>query len=145
MKRRASVRQRSIPVLRLALFWALGSLACSSGKVTTDESHDFSDSAGHTCRAKLAKTSPSSPPVSESVSCEGETKQCSAEAQPCFELSIDSESFAIRNCPACCRGTASSFVSAECSPVSCASDGDCIYRQAKCLDGACTCPNGSCD
>lgn len=130
---------------RLALLLGLTLPACSSGKATTDESHDFNDGAGHTCRAKLAKTSPTSPPVSESVSCEGATKQCSAEAQPCFELSVDRESFAIKNCPACCRGTASSFVSAECSPVLCASDDDCIYRQAKCVEGACACPNGVCD
>jgi len=134
-----------MPMLRLALLLALASLACSSGKATTDELHDFSDDKGHTCQAKLAKTSPTSPPVSESVSCDGEAKQCSAESQPCFELSVDRDSFAIRNCPACCRGTASSFVSAECSAVLCVSDADCVYRQAKCLEGACTCPNGSCD
>jgi hypothetical protein len=130
---------------RLALLLALASVACSSGKATTDESHNFNDSAGHTCQAKLAKTSPTSPPVSESVSCEGEAKQCSAEAQSCFELSIDRDSFEIKNCPACCRGSASSFASADCSPVLCANDTDCIYRQAKCLEGACSCPNGYCD
>ena len=134
-----------MPMLRLRLLLALAPLACSSGKVTTDERHEFNDSAGHNCSATLAKTSPTSPPVSESVSCEGETKQCSAESRPCFELSIDKDSFAIENCPACCRGTASSFVSADCSPVLCASNSDCIYRQAKCVEGACTCPNGYCD
>lgn len=134
-----------MPMLRLALLLALASAACSSGKATTEEHHDFNDSAGRTCQAKLEKTSPTSPPVSESVSCEGETKQCSAESQPCFELSVDRDSFAIKNCPACCRGTASSFVSADCNAVLCANDADCIYRQAKCLEGACTCPNGSCD
>jgi hypothetical protein len=130
---------------RLALLLALFSIACSSGKATTDEKHDFNDEAGRSCQAKLAKTSPTSPPVSEAVSCEGEAKQCSGEAQPCFELNIDHDTFAIKNCPACCRGSASSFVSADCSPVLCASDSDCVYRQAKCLQGACTCPNGYCD
>jgi hypothetical protein len=36
-------------------------------------------------------------------------------------------------------------VSADCSPVLCASDSDCIYRQAKCVEGACSCPDGYCD
>jgi len=143
MKRRASVAEASM--LRLALFLTLSTAACSSGKATTDERHDFSDGAGHTCQAKLAKTSPTSSPVSESVSCDGEAKQCSAESHPCFELSIDRDSYAIQNCPACCRGSASSFASADCSPVVCAGDADCVYRQAKCVDGACTCPNGYCD
>lgn len=145
MKQRASVVQRSTLTHGLALLGALALLACSSGKATTDEHHDFSDGAGRTCQAKLAKTSPTSPPVSESVNCDGEAKQCSGESKPCFELSVDRETFAIKNCPACCLGTASSFVSADCSPVLCASHADCVYRQAKCVDGACTCPNGSCD
>jgi hypothetical protein len=109
------------------------------------EDHAFEDGAGRTCQAKLAKTSPTSPPVSETVTCEGEAKQCSAESTPCFELNVDRESFAIENCPACCHGSASSFTRADCSPVLCASDADCIYRQATCIDGACTCPNGVCD
>jgi len=121
------------------------SLACSSGKATSDELHDFNDGAGRACHAKLAKTSPTSPPVSESVSCEGESKQCSAESKPCFELSIDRETFEIKNCPACCRGSASSFASTDCSAVLCASDADCVYRQAKCVEGACSCPGGFCD
>ncbi len=132
-------------MLRIAALLAGLSLGCSSGKATSDEEHDFTDGAGRSCHAKLAKTSPTSAPVSESVTCEGETKRCSAESKPCFELSVDSESFAIQNCPACCRGSASSFVSADCSPVLCASDGDCVYRLAKCVEGACSCPNGSCD
>ncbi len=132
-------------MLRLALCVTCFVLGCSSGRATTEEQHDFSDSAGRTCQAKLAKTSPTTPPVSEAVSCEGDTKQCSPESKPCFELSIDRESDAIRNCPACCRGSASSFVSADCSPLVCATDADCVYRQAKCQAGACTCPNGFCD
>ena len=143
MKRRASVAWPSM--LRLAPLLALTALACSSGKATISEEHPFEDAAGHTCQAKLAKTSPTSPPVSETVTCEGEAKQCSAESAPCFELSIDRESFVIENCPACCRGSASSFTSADCSPVLCASDAGCIYRQAKCVEGACICPNGYCD
>ena len=143
MKRRASVAWPSM--LRLAPLLALSALACSSGKATTSEDHAFDDGAGRTCHAKLAKTSPTTPPVGETVTCEGEARQCSAESAPCFELNVDRETFAIKNCPACCRGSASSFTSADCSPVLCASDADCIYRQAKCVDGACTCPNGYCD
>lgn len=132
---------------RLRRIWlsAVLALACSSGKATSDELHDFNDSKGRACHAKLAKTSPTSPPVSESVSCDGEAKQCSPESRPCFELNVDTETFEILNCPACCRGSASSFVSADCSAVLCASDADCVYRQAKCIEGACSCPNGNCD
>lgn len=132
-------------MLRLMLLLTSAVLGCSSGRATTDERHDFSDSAGRDCQAKLAKTSPNTPPVSEAVSCEGDAKQCSTESKPCFELNIDRESYAIRNCPACCRGSASSFVSAECSAILCAADQDCIYRQAKCQDGVCVCPKGFCD
>jgi hypothetical protein len=132
-------------MLRLARLLVLSVLACSSGKATSDEDHAFNDGAGHTCQAKLAKTSPTSPPVSETVTCEGEAKQCSADSRPCFELNVDRESFAIKNCPACCRGSASSFTSADCSTVLCADDADCVYRQAECVEGACTCPNGYCD
>jgi hypothetical protein len=132
-------------MLRLARLLAFTALACSSGKATTDERHEFNDAAGRTCEAKLAKTSASSPPVSEAVSCEGDTKQCSAESKPCFELSVDRDSFEIRNCPACCRGSATSFTAADCSPLLCASDTDCVYRLAKCVAGSCSCPNGYCD
>lgn len=132
-------------MLHRAWLCALLALACSSGKATSEELHDFNDGAGRACHAKLAKTGPSSPPVSESVACEGETKQCSSESKPCFELNVDRDTFEIMNCPACCRGSASSFVSADCSPVLCADDADCVYRQAKCIEGACSCPNGYCD
>ena len=143
MMRRASGARHSL--LRLARLLLLSALSCSSGKATTNEGHDFNDGAGRTCQAKLAKTSPTSPPVSETVACQGDVKQCSASSRPCFELSVDRESFAIRNCPACCRGSASSFAAVDCSPVLCVDDSDCIYRQAKCVDGACVCPNGFCD
>ncbi len=132
-------------MLRLALLLLGGVPACSSGRATTEEQHDFSDEAGRTCQAKLAKTSPTTPPVSEAVSCEGDGRQCSHDSTPCFELSIDRDSYAIRNCPACCRGSASSFVSADCSAILCAADADCVYRQAKCQAGACVCPKGYCD
>ncbi|HEX2871784.1 MAG TPA: hypothetical protein VHP33_11020 [Polyangiaceae bacterium] len=120
-------------------------LACSSGKATSDELHDFNDGKGRACLAKLAKISPTSAPVRETVSCDGDAKQCSAESKPCFELNVAPDTFEILNCPACCRGSASSFVSADCSAVLCASDADCIYRQAKCIEGACSCPDGNCD
>ncbi len=132
-------------MLRLVLLLTCGVLACSSGRATTDEHHDFSDDRGRTCQATLEKTSPTTPPISEAVSCDGDARHCSEESTPCFELSIDRDSYAIRNCPACCHGSASSFVAADCSPLVCASNADCVYRQAKCQDGACTCPNGYCD
>ena len=83
--------------------------------------------------------------MSEAVSCVGDARQCSSESSPCFELSVDHDGYAIRNCPACCLGSASSFLSADCSAIVCSVDSDCIYRQAKCQDGACVCPNGNCD
>jgi hypothetical protein len=132
-------------MLRLALLLTSGALACSSGKATTHERHDFSDGAGRDCQAKLEKTSPDTPPVSEAVSCAGDARQCSAESRPCFELNVDRDSYEIRNCPACCSGSASSFVSADCSTIVCSVDADCVYRQAKCQDGACVCPKGNCD
>jgi hypothetical protein len=143
MKQLASVPQD--PMLRLALWLLCLSLACSSGKATTREQHGFSDAVGHACQATLEKTSSSSPVVSESVSCDREAKQCSSEATPCFQLSIDRVSYAIVNCPACCKGSASSFAKADCSPLVCETDADCVYAQAKCADGACSCPTGYCD
>jgi hypothetical protein len=132
-------------MLRLALSIALLVSACSTGTTTLEEQHSFSDGAGHTCLAKLAKTSPTAPVVSESVSCDGEGKQCSAEATPCFQLNIQAVSYAIRNCPACCKGSAASFVQADCSALVCETDADCVYSQAQCVAGACTCPTGYCD
>ena len=127
------------------LFLTAALVACSSGKATTTDEHDFTDGAGRICQAALARTSPTSPPVSESVSCEGEAKQCSAESKPCFELSIDSESYEIRNCPACCRGSASSFTAADCSTLVCATAADCVYSHSQCVDGVCRCPTGNCE
>lgn len=132
-------------MLRLALLLTSSALACSSGKPTLEERYDFSDSAGRDCQAKLEKTSPDARPVSETVNCMGDARQCSAESSSCFELSIDRDSYAILNCPACCLGSASSFLSADCSALVCSVDADCVYRQAKCQDGACVCPNGTCD
>jgi hypothetical protein len=132
-------------MLRSALGLTCALVACSSAKVTTTDKHDFSDAAGRICQATLARTSPTSPPVSESVSCEAGAKQCSAESEPCFELSIDSVSYEIRNCPACCRGSASSFTAADCSALVCATAGDCVYTQSQCVDGFCQCPTGNCE
>ena len=128
--------------LALAL---LAAVACSAGNDTHAEQHPFSDGQGRTCRATLEKASPNAASVGESVSCEGETKQCSAESTPCFQLSIDATSGAVLNCPACCKGTASSFVSSDCSAIVCETDPDCVYTRAQCLNGACTCPNGVCE
>jgi hypothetical protein len=120
-------------------------LACAGGKETTPEEHPFNDAQGRTCRATLEKTSPSAPSVSESVSCEGSPRACSGEATPCFELNVTTDTYAVTNCPACCRGSASSYVSEECSPVLCESDDDCIYARAVCSSGACQCPEGVCE
>jgi len=120
-------------------------LACAGGKETSPEDHAFNDAQGRACRATLEKTSASAPSVSESVSCEGERRACSAEATPCFELSVTMDTYAVMNCPACCRGSASSYVSEECSAVVCERDTDCIYQRAVCESGACVCPDGVCE
>jgi hypothetical protein len=132
-------------MLPIVLGLAFGSIGCSSSKVTSTDQHAFSDGAGRICQATLARTSPTSPPVSESVSCDGAARQCSAESKPCFELSIDSITYEIRNCPACCRGSASSFTAADCSALVCEAASDCVYTQARCVDGACRCPTGNCE
>lgn len=103
------------------------------------------DDAGRACDATLEKTSPTAPVVSESVSCDGAARQCSSESSPCFQLNVDTVSYEIRSCPACCRGSASSFSLADCSTVLCTTDDDCIYMQAKCQSGKCRCPLGYCD
>ncbi|HXK20231.1 MAG TPA: hypothetical protein VNG33_20610 [Polyangiaceae bacterium] len=118
---------------------------CSSGGSTKAELHAFNDDAGRACQATLEKTSPTAPVVSESVSCDSAARQCSSESVPCFELNIDAQSYQIRNCAACCKGSASSFVLADCNAVLCTTDSDCVYAQAKCVSGACTCPQGYCD
>lgn len=120
-------------------------LACAGGKETSPEEHVFFDAEGRACRATLEKTSSDAPSVGESVSCEGRTRACSNEAAPCFELNVTTDTHAVMNCPACCRGSASSYVSEECSAVRCESDDDCIYQRAVCADGACECPDGICE
>lgn len=120
-------------------------LACAGGKETSPEEHAFLDAAGRSCHATLEKTSPSAPSVSEAVSCNEGARVCSSESAPCFELNVTTDSYAVMNCPACCRGSASSYVSADCSPILCDSNADCIYQRAVCTDGACVCPNGVCE
>lgn len=124
---------------------ALLALACAGGKETTPEDHPFSDAQGRSCRATLEKTSQSSPSVRESVNCEGPAKECSPGSTPCFELSTERESRGLMNCPACCKGSAASFLSKECSAIVCESDADCIFGKALCREGTCACPDGSCE
>lgn len=119
--------------------------ACSAGGDTTREEHAFGDAAGRACQVTLEKSSPSAPSLSATVSCDGEGRQCSSEATSCFQLSVDDMSHRVLNCPACCRGTASSFISSDCSELRCQSDSDCVYARATCQDGACECPNGICE
>jgi hypothetical protein len=121
--------------------------ACSSSGNTIEETRDFSDDQGRNCQAKLKRTSLHAPAVSDSVSCDSPSKQCSSEASPCFELSVADKAnhYTLRNCPACCSGTASSFVSADCSPVVCSADTDCVFGLAQCQNGTCSCPDGVCD
>jgi hypothetical protein len=119
--------------------------ACAGGKETSPEAHLFTDARGRSCRATLEKTSPSTPSVSESVTCEGPSRVCSQESTPCFELNVTMDTYAIMNCPACCRGSATSFVLAECSAVRCETDADCVYERAVCVSGECQCPDGVCE
>ncbi|HYP91221.1 MAG TPA: hypothetical protein VEQ59_23810 [Polyangiaceae bacterium] len=120
-------------------------VACSAGNDTISEEHSFTDGAGRSCRAVLEKTSVSAPSLSDTVSCDSGTRQCSAESKPCFQLSVDNDSGEVRNCPACCQGTASSFTSSDCSPLVCNTDADCVFARAQCVGGACTCENGICE
>lgn len=120
-------------------------LACSAGADTTWEEHAFDDEAGRTCRARLEKASSSAASLSQAVSCDAEGKACSKDSQPCFQLNFDAMTEALYNCPACCLGTASSFVQAECSPLICATDADCVYARSQCVGGACVCPSGACE
>lgn len=143
--------KRLVPVCferlaRLALVAVLCN-ACSSSGAKIEETRTFNDEQGRACSAKLTRTSEHAPAVSESVSCDRDAKQCSAEANPCFALSTANEEqgYTLRNCPACCSGSASSFVSADCSPVACDADADCIFDLARCVDAVCVCPNGVCD
>ncbi len=132
-------------MLRTAIFAWLAAVACSAGSDTSSEQHAFTDDAGRSCQAALEKSSPDTPSLSQSVSCDGEARQCSAESSPCFQLTVDDASQQVQNCPACCRGTASSFNSADCSRLLCKTDADCVYSRAQCLGGACVCENGLCE
>jgi len=126
-------------------FWILLlSVACSSD-ATIEETYAYSDNAGRSCQATLEKARPGSPSVGQSVSCDGATKDCSAETTPCFVLSVDDETFDIRSCPACCIGKSHSFADAECAVVVCETDADCVYAEGKCLSGLCSCPDGVCE
>jgi hypothetical protein len=121
--------------------------ACASSGAGIEESREFVDALGRACQAKLSRTSEHASAVSESVTCDRMPRECSGESRACFELSTGKkeDGYALRNCPACCLGTASSFAMAECSPVVCTTDADCIFGRAKCEGGACVCPNGICD
>jgi hypothetical protein len=123
----------------------LGVLACSGSDDTVQEMHDFSDATGRACQATLERTGPSSPVVFSSVACDGAARQCSSESTPCFQLSVAEDGTELRNCPACCRGSSSSFINSECSAVVCEIDADCVYPEASCLEGVCTCPGGRCE
>jgi hypothetical protein len=118
---------------------------CSSDDATLKERHDYQDDSGRSCQATLEKTSSGSPAINQSVSCDGEPKACSGESSACFVLSVDGDSEAIRNCPACCKGNSSSFVGAECAIVVCQTALDCVYAEAECQDGSCRCPGGDCE
>jgi hypothetical protein len=130
---------------RCVLWLALGALACSSDDATVKEDHDFSDGSGRVCQATLERTSSSSPVVFSSVACDGAGKDCSSESTACFQLSVEPNGIQLRNCPACCKGSSSSFVGSECSPVVCQSDSDCVYLDATCDSGVCTCADGHCE
>jgi len=132
-------------MLRSGILACLACVSCSAGGDTSTEKHAFSDSAGRVCDATLEKSSPATPSVTASVSCDGEGRQCSAESTACFELTVDDVTNQLANCPACCRGSASSFVSADCSALVCVTDVDCVYSRAQCVGGACVCPSGVCE
>jgi hypothetical protein len=119
--------------------------ACSSNDATMKETHAFVDGEGRECTATLEKTSPTAPVLNEAVQCDRGARSCSGESSPCFQLSIDAMSLEIRNCPACCRGTASSYAGADCSAIACQVDADCVYNRASCSEGTCYCPSNDCD
>ena len=132
--------------MRTTLLWlALALGACSSNDDTTREARDFVDEQGRSCRATLEKTTAGAPVLSQTIACEGEGRDCSSESQACFQLDVDLETFEIRNCPACCRGTATSFYREDCSALTCDTDAGCVYARATCSSGVCLCPSGSCD
>jgi hypothetical protein len=120
-------------------------LACSSNEDTVKETHDFADATGRVCQATLERTGATSPVVFSSVECDGAARKCSADSRPCFQLSVERDGTELRNCPACCRGSSSSFVGSECNAVVCDSSADCVYPEAECTSGICTCPGGRCE
>jgi hypothetical protein len=132
------------PVSTCLRWLALLALSCSSDDDTIKETHDFADAAGRACQATLERTSTSSPVVFSSVSCDGTGRDCSSDSTPCFQLGVADESVELLNCPACCIGASSSFVTSECSQVVCESDADCIYAEASCMEGVCVCADGHC-
>jgi len=127
------------------LWLLLSCCACSSDDNTIEETFAYTDSAGRACQAVLEKARPGSASLNQSVSCEGQGKSCSSESNPCFVLNVDSDTEAIRNCPACCKGSSSSFVGAECSVLVCETEADCVYGKASCVSGLCSCPGGYCE
>ena len=130
---------------QLGLGLGLAVLSCSSDDPTLKETHAFADAAGRHCQATLERTSISAPVVFSSVSCDGAGRECSSESSPCFQLSLPRDAIELRNCPACCLGSSSSFLSSECSALVCETDADCVYERASCSDGICTCPDGLCE
>ena len=142
---KGSVSARFASCFGLLLLCSLLGACASSGQI--EESRSFGDGEGRACLAKLSRTSAHAPAVSEAVSCDQNPKQCSAEASPCFELSVADQAggYTLRNCPACCLGTASSFISPDCSAVVCKTDADCVFGLSQCNSGACVCPGGVCE
>jgi hypothetical protein len=132
-------------MLRVALLGWLSCVACSADADTSAEQHVFTDAAGRSCEATLEKSSPSAPSLSQSVRCDGDARQCSPEASACFQLTIDDMTHQIHDCPACCRGTATSYREADCSALVCELDADCVFARAQCSGGACVCPSGGCE
>jgi len=132
-------------MLRSGSWLWLTCVACSAGGDTISERHAFIDAEGRSCLATLEKSSPNARSLGQAVSCDGYSRQCSTEAQPCFQLNVDDTTNQVNNCPACCHGSATSFNAAECSALTCELDADCVYSRAQCLGGACVCPDGVCE
>lgn len=124
---------------------AVAVAGCSSNDDTIAEEHSFNDAAGRACEARLERPGESSPVVFSKVACDGVGRDCSSESTPCFQLSVERDGTELRNCPACCKGSSSSFVSTECSAVLCDTATDCVYAEAECTDGVCHCPGGRCE
>ena len=137
---------RALPLFAIGTMLAAGcALAACSSDDTFEELHAFTDSASRSCEAQLVKTSPTSPSVGQSISCDGTGRTCSDQSASCFVLSLDTETRLLRNCPACCKGAASSFFNDECSSLVCESDADCVYAEATCVEGLCSCASGYCE